>query len=364
MAIVTKVSNIISHLNKFANPGLAYSWDNVGFQLGDANCEVHKILLSLDVTENAIDKAIAEKCDMIISHHPFIFKPIKKITNPIYLKLIKNDISVYCAHTNLDVVKGGVNSILADRLGLKVEEFISLESGSKMLQIAVQIPNGYVDEVTEAVLKVGAGRIGNYSECCSKTKVLSQFKPETGSEPAIGKIDELESVSGIKLEFFVESIDLSKVLRALEKAHPYEVPAYSIFPQENGISYGLGVIGKLEKPLTMKSFAEDVKSRLGAPKISLWPANKDENSLVEKVAVCGGSGSSLLSKLYGRADIFVSADFTYHTVLDSKIPLIDAGHFYTENPVLDVLENLLKFFDCEIIRLSMDEHEISKLIHI
>lgn len=359
-----KVNEIVGFLNSYANPGLAYSWDNVGFQIGDANQDVNKILLTLDVTENAIDKAMDEKCNLIISHHPFIFKPIKKITNPFYLKLIKNDISVYCAHTNLDVVKGGVNSALAKILGLEIIEFISEESGSNLVQIAVHIPKENVDDVVKAVIKAGACRVGNYSECLTKIESNTQFKAKNGSNPAIGEVEKLEEVSGVKLEFFTESIILQKVLQAMEKAHPYETPAYAIYPQPKSLNYGLGVIGNLENPISMKNFAALVKTKLGAPKVALWPANIDPESLIQKIAVCGGSGSSLINKLHSRADLFVSADFTYHTVLDSKIPLIDAGHFYTEYPVLDILESLLQPFECEIVKLTPNQHEISKLINI
>ncbi|MCK4957348.1 MAG: Nif3-like dinuclear metal center hexameric protein [Candidatus Cloacimonetes bacterium] len=359
-----KVSDIVTYLNNFVNPALAYHWDNVGFQLGDANNDVNKILLTLDVTENAINKAIEQNCDMIISHHPFIFKPIKKITNPNYIRLIKHNIAVYCAHTNLDVINGGVNSVLAHKLGLEIEEFISEESGSNSLQIAVYVPQDSAEIVANAVLAAGAGRIGNYTHCLASSLVKGQFMPNENSNPTIGEANKLETISEVKLEFFVDSILLTKVLKALKKAHPYETPVYAIYPQGNSSNFGLGVIGNLKEPKTMKNFAQSVKQQLNAPTISLWPAQKDENMMIKKVAICGGSGSSLLNKLHGRADIFVSADFTYHTILDSRIPLIDAGHFYTENPALDILEEVLAEFECEIIKLDFNEHEISKMINI
>lgn len=357
----TKVAEIVAYLNKFANPALAYDWDNVGFQIGDGEQEVNKILLSLDVSENAINKAIEENCDMIISHHPFIFRAIKKITNPLYLKLIKNDIAVYCAHTNLDVVKGGVNTILAEKLGLEISEFISNESGSNLVQVAVYVPKNNADQVAKAVIKAGAGEVENYTECFSKTDTISQFKSGEGSNPAIGKIGKVEIVEEIKLEFVTESIILDKVLRAMIKAHPYEVPIYAIYPQNGSMNYGLGLIGKLQEPIKMRDFAQNVKAVLKAPHVTLWPANESPDKFIQTIAVCGGTGGSLINKLHGRADIYVSADFTYHTILDSKIPLIDAGHFYTENPALEVLRKLLENFECEIIELKPSEHEISRL---
>ena len=361
---IITVANIVAHLNKFVNPGLAYSWDNVGFQLGDSNTEVHKILLSLDITEQAIDKAITENCDMIISHHPLIFKPIKKITNPIYLKLIRNNISIYCAHTSLDVIKGGVNSILAEKLGIEVEEFISEETGSKSMQVIVYVPEFSVEKMVSVVLDAGAGEIGNYTDCITSSSVKGQFRPNGISNPMVGEANKLETVPEVKLEFFVESIFLPNVLKAMKKAHPYETPVYAIYPQTKSLNYGLGVIGELKSPMSMKSFAKVVKIELNAPLVSLWPANKSVDTVIKRVAVCGGTGASLLNKLHGRADIYVSADFTYHTILDSKIPLIDAGHFYTENPVLEVLEESLSEFGCEIVTLLPREHEISRMLHL
>ncbi|MBC8384274.1 MAG: Nif3-like dinuclear metal center hexameric protein [Candidatus Cloacimonetes bacterium] len=358
-----KIKDIIDLLHKIANPGLAYDWDNVGFQLGDADQEVKKILLTLDVTENAIEKAIKEKANLIISHHPFIFRPIKNITNPLYLKLIKNDISVFCAHTNLDVVKKGVNFALAEKLGLQNLEFLSAESGSKLLHLAVYVPENLMEKVADKVFQAGAGIIGNYENCLNDHEVSGQFKPLEGSNPAIGEKNKLEKVIERKLEFFVDSFNLNQVITAMKSAHPYETPAFAVNPQEKqSENYGLGLIGELSQKMTIADFSKKVKKDLAAPFIKLWIADKSQLDFVQKIAICGGSGSSLLCKVYGRADIFVSGDFTYHTLLDSKIPLIDAGHFYTEYPVLQNLRKMLSGFKKEIITLSREEHEIQREI--
>jgi len=362
---ILKVSDIIAHIHKIANPSLAYDWDNVGFQLGDGNAEVKKILLTLDVTENTINKAIKENADLIISHHPFIFKPIKKITNPIYLKLIKNNISVFCAHTNLDVIKKGVNSALAEKLDLQNVEFLTTESGASVYQVAVYVPSASMVKVADAVFATGAGIIGNYSNCMNDYEVSGQFMPKDGSNPILGSKDKLEKVVERKLEFFVDSFKLNKVIEVMRKTHPYETPAYSVNlqskPNEN---YGLGMLGDLKYEMTLEDFAKTVKKNLNAPFVKLWKAGKSATVKVKKIAVCGGSGTSLISKVYGKADVFVSADFTYHTVIDSRIPLIDAGHFFTENPVLNNLREMLSEFDLDIIELKPNEHEIKDQIII
>ena len=266
--MITKVKDIVKFLNDFANPNLAFEWDNVGFQIGNGETKVTKILLTLDVTENAINKAIKEKVNLIISHHPFIFRPIKKITNPFYFRLIKNDISVYCAHTNLDVIQNGVNDALAKKIGLQNPKIILQETG-----------------IT--------------------TEITKYF-------------------------------------------------------QRDDENLGLGLIGELKTPQKLNDFAKFVKTKLECPFVKLWLGNKNKDKLIKKVAVCGGSGSNLIPKIIGKADVFVSSDFTYHTILDSPIPLIDAGHFYTENPVLTNLAQILENFNIEIIMLKSTEHEIKK----
>jgi dinuclear metal center YbgI/SA1388 family protein len=322
---IITVSNIVSHLHKIANPGLAYDWDNVGLQIGNPEQEVKKILLTLDVTNNAVEKAINEKADLIISHHPIILKPIKKITNPLYLRLIQNNISVYCAHTNLDVVKKGVNFALAEKLSLKNLEFLSTETGAKLYHVAVYVPQDSMIEVANAIFEAGAGTIGNYKNCLNDYEVSGQFKPMEGSDPILGKQDKLEKVVERKLEFFVDSFNLLKVISVMKKAHPYETPAYAVYPQERqSENYGLGLIGNLKNKLTLRNFAELIKRRLNASFVKLWLADKKQDSLVQKVAICGGSGSSLIPQVYGRADVYVSSGFNYHTLLNSKISLKDA----------------------------------------
>jgi len=323
---------------------------------------VKKVLLTLDVTENAIDLAIKEKADLIISHHPFIFRPIKKITNPLYIRLIKSDIAVYCAHTNLDVVKKGVNSALAAKLELHNLSFLSHESGATLNQVAVFVPSSHMVEVANAVFSAGAGVIGNYINCMNDYEVSGQFMPVEGSNPILGTQDKLEKIVERKLEFFVDSFNLNKVLEAMKKAHPYETPAYAVYPQAKpNENFGLGMLGELAQEMSLQDFALFAKKQLKAPFVKLWTAGKNKTLPIKKVAICGGSGSSLISRVYGKADVFVSGDFTYHTILDSRIPLIDAGHFYTENPVLQNLREMLKEFDLEMVELTPKQHEISRL---
>lgn len=356
---MAKVKEIIGAIHKVANPQLAMGWDNVGLQVGDAEKEVNKVLLTLDVTENAVEKAIKIKAELIIAHHPLIFKPIKNITNPLYLKLIKNDVAVFSAHTNMDVAKEGVNYALAEKLGLRDLQFISSETGAELYQVAVFVPRTKMTEVADAAFAAGAGKIGNYQNCIHDYDVSGQFKPLAGSNPNLGEVGKLHKTVERKLEFFVESFHLNPVIKAIKKAHPYETPVYAVYKQQRqSDNFGLGLIGNLSQPISLEALAAEVKEKLGCKYVKLWLAGQESAGKVEKIAVCGGSGSSLLAAVQNRAQVFISADFTYHTMLDSPMPLIDAGHFYTEYPVLEKFENILQQFSLKIEHLLPQEHEI------
>ncbi len=357
-----KVMDVLNLIHSFANPALAYKWDNVGLQLGSGEQPVKKVLLTLDVTENAIAQAVENGFDLIVSHHPFIFKAVKKICDPRFLTLIKNDISVIASHTNLDVVKGGVNTVLASRLGLKNQEFISTSLDTELYRFVVYVPSENADKVAEAAFKAGAGVMDNYKDCMSYSYVQGQFIPMEESNPIVGKKGEKETITELQMEFQVESFKLNKLLREVIKAHIYETPAYYVYPlKQDSPNYGLGLFGELEEEISLRDFAEFVKTELKAPNVKLWPGSKTPDKMVKKIAVCGGSGSSLLSRVQGKADVLVSADFTYHTILDSKVPIIDAGHFHTEYPVLEILENLIKPLEVKTEIMKMENHEISKL---
>lgn len=354
------VKDIANVIHNFAPRELAYDWDNVGFLLGDADQEVKKILLSLDVTENTVKKAIETGADLIVTHHPLIFKPVNKITNPLYIKLIKNNISVICAHTNLDITPGGVNHKLAEIFQLSDLEILSSKTGSEIFHIAVMVPQSDFNNVKDAVFSAGAGEIGNYSNCMNSYEVIGQFKPLKGSNPANGIHDELINIAELKMEFFVDSFNLNKVIKAMKKAHSYETPVYAVYPQHrNSDKYGLGLIGKLPESQTIQDFAQTVKNKLRAPSLKVWYANRSKDTVIKKIAVCGGSGSSLINYATGRADLYLAGEFGYHSTIDSRIPLIAAGHFHTEYPVLEVLKNLLKDHIENISILPFEEHEVN-----
>ncbi|MBW6515543.1 MAG: Nif3-like dinuclear metal center hexameric protein [Candidatus Cloacimonetes bacterium] len=363
MKVKKRVADVIEVLEDFAPPKLAYSWDNVGLLIGERDSEISKVLVCLDVTPSVVEHAIKNNFSLIIAHHPLIFNPLKNVTDPLILKLIRNNVSVYVMHTNLDLVKNGVSKALADRLGLQNLKFI--EQDTETYHIALYVPPEDVSIVADAVHRAGAGIIGNYSHCLNSYQVKGQFKPLEGSDPALGTYNKLEKLEETKLEFFVAKPLLDRVLNAIHTAHPYETPAYAIYPQQqSSLNYGLGIIGELANPLSLKELVILVKEKLVAPFVKLWLANESPDKEVSKIAVCGGSGSSLIEKAANIADVYISADFTYHKILESKIPLIDAGHFYTEYPILNVLKELLQPLNLDIEVLDITKADIGKLVCI
>jgi len=356
------VKNFYDKLNDIAPFRSAYSWDNVGLLVGDMSAKVDKALITLDVTEKIVDHAIAQKVDLIISHHPIMIQATKSITQKKLLKLIENKIAVISAHTNLDISKYGVNYVLAELLNLKNIQALSMSQDIKQYQVCVYTPDNAVDKVMLAMHEAGAGVIGNYSHCATYFDTLGQYRPLENSNPHIGQLDTLEKVKERKIELLCEEHDLQKIIVAMIEAHPYETPVYTVIELiQKSQNYGLGCYGELESETKLKDLAHSVKEKLNAPFVKLWTAGKPENFAVKKIAVCGGSGNSIIHEARQFADVFVSSDFTYHQLLDAPLPVVDAGHFFTENPVSKALYDLFKDFDCEITTVSQTEHDIAKL---
>jgi dinuclear metal center YbgI/SA1388 family protein len=360
------IRDLLKHIETFAPLSLALSWDNCGLLVGSPEREVEKALISLDVTPNTVHKAIEAGAGLIISHHPLIFRPIKSVTDPLLLELLEHRIAVICLHTNLDVAAYGVNHALADALGLEVIEHLSPESGSQWFHLSLTVPRPHTREVAAAASAAGAGRIGSYDSCSTRHPVTGTFRPGEGSHPALQNPDAsgLSSVEEDELEFMVDQADLGRVIGAVRKAHPYEIPLLYHYPVANpNPAYGLGLVCRYPEPLGLSDTAALVKERLGCPDLRLWIAGKDPSAKMERIAVCGGAGSSLLAAARAKADLIVTGDITYHHYLDSPIPIIDAGHFYTEYPVLDWLRRQLEGFGLSSEVLPREEHEfVSNLI--
>ena len=339
---------IIKYLEDWAPKGIAWDKDNVGIQVGNPALKIKNIMLSLDLNEVVIDSAIKENCNLIITHHPLLFYPLKKLdfsgnkTSMMVEKLIKNNILLYSAHTNLDFTKHGVSYQLAKRLTLENIKFLKNLSENQ-LKLSVFVPLTHVEKVAKAIHKAGAGVIGEYSNCSFRTDGMGTFRGSNKSNPSIGRKEVIEFVEEVKLEVLVDSWKLNDVIVSMKKDHPYDEVAFDVFPLKNlNVNYGIGAIGDLSKAMQKKEFLNFVSSKL---KTSCLRYVKGKVNSIKTVAVCGGSCAELIDEaMKQNADAFITADLKYHTFQDAegRILLIDAGHYETEVPILDELKSRMQ----------------------
>ncbi|PKN78664.1 MAG: Nif3-like dinuclear metal center hexameric protein [Candidatus Cloacimonetes bacterium HGW-Cloacimonetes-1] len=359
-----KIFELLQELDRKAPLGLALSWDNCGLQIGSPQREIRQILISLDVTPSAVAKAIEIGADLIVSHHPLIFNAIKSITNPLYLELIEHRIAVISLHTNLDVADNGVNHALAAALDLIPISHLTHETGSTWYHLSVTCPPEAIAKVRSAAYAAGAGRIGTYTGCSTVHGVTGSFVPLEGSTPTVGEIGTEEVVLEQELEMMVDSFQLQAVVAAITHTHPYETPAVYYYPVANpNPAYGLGLICTPRQQMTLRELATDVKARLGTGSLRLWTAGMDVDMKITRIAICGGAGGSMIREATGQADVLITGDISYHGYLDSKIPLLDAGHFYTEYPVLKSLQEYFSGLSIASTVLPIEDHEFSRNFH-
>ncbi|WP_053364128.1 Nif3-like dinuclear metal center hexameric protein [Bacillus sp. FJAT-27251] len=323
---------IIQLYEQFSPKAYAMEGDKIGLQIGTLNKPVSKVMIALDVLDEVVDEAIEMGAELIIAHHPPIFRPLQKITEEtasgrMLSKLIKHDIAVYAAHTNLDVAKGGVNDLLAEALGLKETEVLIPTYEEALLKLAVYVPAENAAEVREALGKAGAGAIGEYSHCSFSVGGTGRFLPGASANPHIGEQGRLEAVDETRIETILPKSLEKKVIGAMLKAHPYEEVAYDLFPLENkGEQLGLGRIGTVDE-MSLREFAGHVKEVLDVKAVRVV-GNPD--AVIKKVAVLGGDGNKYYPQAkFKGADVYVTGDLYYHTAHDAMMAglnIIDPGH--------------------------------------
>jgi dinuclear metal center YbgI/SA1388 family protein len=355
---MTVLKNVTSFLENIAPLSLQESYDNAGLILGDTNAEINKVLITLDVTVDVVQEAIDKKAQLIIAHHPIIFSGLKKITGRNYvertiIKAIKNDIAIYAAHTNLDSVQNGVNGKICEKLDLQNCQILQPAS-QQLKKLVTFIPVEHAAKVREAVFNAGAGNIGNYDSCGFVSEGHGSFRGNENSNPFVGEKGEIHSEKELRFETIFPDYLQGAIIYALLKAHPYEEVAYDIYPLENSSAKtGMGMIGTFARAITEKEFLQQLKNTFNT---GLIKHTKLLNKPVQKVAVCGGSGSFLLNKaIAAGADVFVSGDFKYHQFFDaeSKIVIADIGHFESEQFTKELFYELLtKKFPTFAVHLS------------
>ncbi|KAB2333891.1 Nif3-like dinuclear metal center hexameric protein [Bacillus mesophilum] len=323
---------IIGLFEQFSPKSYAMEGDKIGLQLGSLSRTVENVMIALDVVEEVVDEAIANNVQLIIAHHPPIFRPLKAINmdtpaGRLLEKLIKHDIAVYAAHTNLDVAVGGVNDLLAEALGLQNTEVLYPTYETVLKKLVVYVPAEDADSLRKALGDAGAGAIGKYSHCTFSSSGMGQFLPNEEANPHIGKVGTLESVAEERIEtIFPEHLE-KNILRAMFKAHPYEEVAYDLYELDNtGETLGLGRIGQIEE-MTLEQFAEYVKKHLEVKGIRVVGNLNDK---VKKVAVLGGDGNKYyMSAKQKGADVYVTGDMYYHVAHDAMLAglnIVDPGH--------------------------------------
>ena len=353
-----KLSLIIKALEELAPPVYQESYDNAGLIAGDPADDIRSALLSVDITEEVLEEALSGKTNLIISHHPVIFTPLKGITGKtrterILLRAIRMNIALYCAHTNLDNMYAGINLKLAGKLGIRDPRILAPVSG-ELRKLVTFVPLDFADGVRTALFNAGAGHIGKYDQCSYSLKGTGSFRGMESAIPFVGKKGKLHFEEEARIETVYPKAIEPGIIASLLAAHPYEEVAYDIYPLDNEYPLlGAGMIGTLDKALSKKAFLAGIKETLDCPSLrySGPPAGK-----IKTVACCGGSGSSLIPRaIAAGADAFVTGDIKYHQFMDyeSDILLVDAGHYETEQYAKEIFcEFLTKKFPTFAIRFS------------
>ncbi|KRQ86635.1 putative GTP cyclohydrolase 1 type 2 [Caloramator mitchellensis] len=342
------VLDIISFLENKYPIELAEDFDNVGLLLGTRHAAINKILFTLDITDEVIDEAIQNNCNLIISHHPMIFKSIKRIMSESILgsmisKCIKNDINIYALHTNFDNANDGLNDFIASKINLNDISLLSPSKETKLYKLVVYVPQTHAEVVREALLEAGAGHIGNYSHCSFNTVGTGTFMPLKDSNPYIGQINKIEYVDELKIETIVPGKKLSYVISNMLKVHPYEEVAYDVYPLWNKLQYGTGRVGFLDKEKSLVELSLELKEIFKLDSVAICGK---EDTIVGKVAVVGGSGSSFISDaIKMECDCLITGDIKHHDALDAisaGLCLIDIGHYGSEFAAMNYLKDLIE----------------------
>ncbi|MDE5976961.1 MAG: Nif3-like dinuclear metal center hexameric protein [Turicibacter sp.] len=329
------ISDVIKQLEILFPKHLAYDKDPIGLQIGHVNRRLTKVLVTLDVTKEIVEEAIEKGANLIVAHHPFIYRPLASInTNTPKGKVvelcIKHDICVYAMHTNFDIAKNGMNDCFAEALGLKEIQPLIPTKREPYSKIAIYVPTPHAKEIQQVMGEAGVGQIGAYSHCTFTTTGMGSFKPLEGSNPFIGQCNQIESVEEVKIEGIIPTSLVSHVISKIKAVHPYEEMAYDVYDLNVTLSntqYGLGRIGQVEHPMDAVEYIQHVKQVLNVANARFIG---NLNKKIKTVAVIGGSGSSYIGPVKAKkADLFITGDVGFHDAqdaLDMGLNVLDVGH--------------------------------------
>ena len=341
-----QVREITDHIECFAPLAYQESYDNAGLQTGNPDQDVTAVLICIDVTDGVIEEALRLEANLIISHHPLIFSGLKKLTGSNYterlvIKAIRNGLSIYAAHTNLDAVLSGVNHKMGEKLGLK-DTGILAPMAEQLRKLVFFVPGDHAETVRQEIFKAGAGHIGAYDMCSFGVPGEGTFRGSEESDPFVGEKGIMHTEPELRVETIFPKVKENRIVRALIRSHPYEEVAYDIYPLVNKYAQaGFGAIGEFEEPVDEQSFLQLLKDRFNTGVIR---HTGFLNRKIKTVALCGGSGSFLLPRaIESHADAFVSGDFKYHQFFDAdgRILLADIGHYESEQFTKEIFYELL-----------------------
>jgi dinuclear metal center YbgI/SA1388 family protein len=350
-----KVHEVVTILDNFYPPELAAAWDNVGLQVGDLDKQVNRVMVALDPSEVVVVEAVKAKVDLLITHHPLVMSGVNRFTSEtsigrVIANLNSHGISLFAAHTNADVAQGGVNDVLADRFELiDIEPLLPLAalserdgtSKSTLLKIVVFTPIESTQQVIDEMAEAGAGQIGNYDRCAYQVSGVGTFRPQPGADPHVGEIGQIAETTENRIEMVLRRKDLSSVVEALRRAHPYEEPAFDVIELVDTERVGLGRKGRLQHPATLQEFAERVSAVVPRTHHGVRVSG-DLMAKIESVGVITGAAANFLPEVAKRGiDCYVTADSKHHVTLDNLMAngpnLIDLSHWASESPWCDDL---------------------------
>jgi dinuclear metal center YbgI/SA1388 family protein len=346
MSTSIKIKDVTHYLESLAPRSYQESYDNAGLITGDPNSAVTGVVVTLDCTEDVVQEAIRLKCNLVVAHHPIVFRGLKKLTGANYvervvIQAIKNDVAIYAIHTNLDNVATGVNRKICELIGLRNLQILAPRKDT-LSKLVAFIPTENAETVLSALYDAGAGQIGQYKNCSFSVEGTGTFMPGETARPHVGTTNSQEHVREIRAELILPKHLEDAMVAVLRKAHPYEEVAYYLTSLNNeNQEVGSGMVGELETPMEPMEFLKGLKVSMNLKVIRHTPL---VDIPIDKVAVCGGSGSFLLPRaIQSGAQVFISADFKYHEFFDAdgRIIIADIGHYesetYTKQLIGDVL---------------------------
>jgi len=343
------VTDIVKAMETIAPSKLAEDWDNVGLQVGQKNWPVKKVWISLDPALDVVTNACQNDADLLITHHPLIFKPLHSVdfgtpTGSIIRMAARHKMAIFTSHTNLDIVAEGLNDVLAEAIGLNRLEVLGKPVEDEKIKLVIYVPEDYEKKILNAIFQTKAGNIGEYSACTFRNRGESTFRPGSMTTPFIGRTGEITGANEIRIETVVQKDDLSDVIEYVRSHHPYETMAYDVYPlltKKN--RNGIGRVGELDEKIELKSLALKIKEKLRLKYIKI---SGNHELTVKRAAVCTGSGSGMMKYfLSSGAQVYISGDLGYHDARDAQaanLGIIDIGHFTSEHLIVDVIAKRLE----------------------